>query len=195
MRELSLHILDVAENGITAGAGRIEIRVQENRGADRLTITVRDNGRGMPPEKASNPEDPFITSRTTRRVGLGLSLLAAAARRCDGDVAVAATPGQGTEVKAHFRHSHIDRAPLGDVAGTLSMLILGNPHIDFVYAHTVDGEEFTLDTRELSDSGTDLNDPGTLRHLERWICDTLERMHRPPGAPDTEETTHAEADD
>jgi signal transduction histidine kinase len=85
MRELSLHILDVVENGITAGAGRIEIRVEESLTSDRLKITVRDNGPGMPPEKASNPEDPFITSRTTRRVGLGLSLLAAAARRCEGD--------------------------------------------------------------------------------------------------------------
>ncbi len=195
MRELSLHILDVVENGITAGAGRIEIRVEESRPADRLSIAVRDNGRGMPPEKAGNPEDPFITSRTTRRVGLGLSLLAAAARRCEGDLSVAAAPGRGTEVRAHFRHSHIDRAPLGDMAGTLSMLILGNPHIDFVYAHTVDGEELTLDTRELIDGGADLRDPGTLRQLERWIRDTLERMHRPPGASGTKESTHAETDD
>lgn len=195
MRELSLHILDIVENGITAGAGRIEIRVEEDRRTDRFSITVGDNGPGMPPEKAGNPEDPFITSRTTRRVGLGLSLLAAAARRCEGELTVAATPGQGTEVKARFRHSHIDRAPLGDAAGTLSMLILGNPHIDFVYVHTVDGEEFSLDTRELIEGGADLADPATLRRLEQWIRDTLERMHRSSGAPRSEEATHAETDD
>lgn len=191
MRELSLHILDVVENGITAGADRIEIRVEESLTTDRLKITVRDNGPGMPPEKASNPENPFITSRTTRRVGLGLSLLAAAARRCEGDLTVTAEAGRGTEVAAVFRHSHIDRAPLGDVAATLAMLILGNPHIDFAYAHTVDGNEFSLDTRELAEGGADFSDPGTVRQVEEWIRDTLVTMSRKHGR---EETTNAQAD-
>ncbi|MCU0559787.1 MAG: ATP-binding protein [Desulfobacterales bacterium] len=191
MRELSLHILDVVENGITAGAGRIEIRVEESLAADRLKLTVRDDGPGMPPEKASNPEDPFITSRTTRRVGLGLSLLAAAARRCEGDLTVAAEPGRGTEVAAVFRHSHIDRAPLGDVAATLAMLIIGNPHIDFAYSHTVDGDEFSLDTRELSEGGADLSDPGTVRLVEQGIREALATMNRNSGR---EETSHAQAD-
>jgi hypothetical protein len=195
MRELSLHILDVVENGITAGADRIEIRVKESLSADRLSITVRDNGRGMPPEKANHPEDPFITSRTTRRVGLGLSLLAAAARRCEGDLTVAAEPGRGTEVTAVFRHGHIDRAPLGDVATTLAMLIIGNPRIDFFYSHTVDGDEFSLDTRELTEAGAELSDAGTVRHVEQMIRDTLTRMRRSPGEPGTEETTNAQADD
>ncbi|MFO7709319.1 MAG: ATP-binding protein [Desulfobacterales bacterium] len=191
MRELSLHILDVVENGITAGAGRIEIRVEESLTADRLRIVVRDNGPGMPPEKASRPEDPFITSRTTRRVGLGLSLLAAAARRCEGGLTVTAEPGRGTEVSAVFRHSHIDRAPLGDVAATLAMLIIGNPHIDFVYSHTVDGGEFSLDTRELAEGGADLSDPGTVRQIEEWVRETLATMSRKHGR---EESTHAQAD-
>lgn len=191
MRELSLHILDIVENAITAGAGRIEIRVEESLAFDRLTITVRDNGPGMPAEKARHPEDPFITSRTTRRVGLGLSLLAAAARRCEGEFTVAATPGRGTEVAAVFRRSHIDRAPLGDVAATLAMLIIGNPRIDFVYSHTVDEDEFSLDTRELSDGGADLSDPGTVRHVEEWIRDALAAMYRIPG---TKETNHAQID-
>jgi anti-sigma regulatory factor (Ser/Thr protein kinase) len=195
MRELALHILDVVENGITAGADRIAIRVEESLKADRLEITVQDNGRGMPSEKANHPEDPFITTRTTRRVGLGLSLLAAAARRCEGDLTVASQPGRGTEVVARFRHGHIDRAPLGDVAATLAMLIIGNPHIDFVYAHTVDEDEFSLDTRELSDGGADLSDPGTIRQVEKWIRDTLATMRRNPGKTGTEEIGNAQADD
>lgn len=191
MRELSLHILDVVENGITAGAGRIEIRVEESLTTDRLKITVSDNGPGMPPAKASNPEDPFITSRTTRRVGLGLSLLAAAARRCEGDLTIAAKPGRGTEVAAVFRHGHIDRAPLGDMAATLSMLIIGNPHVDFAYSHTVDGDDFSLDTRELAEGGADLSDPGTVRQVEEWIRETLATMSRKHGR---KETTNAQAD-
>jgi hypothetical protein len=145
----------------------------------------------MPPEKASNPEDPFITSRTTRRVGLGLSLLAAAARRCEGDLTIAAEPGRGTDVAAVFRRSHIDRAPLGDVAATLATLIIGNPQVDFVYSHTVDGDEFSLDTRELSEGGADLSDPGTVRLVEQWIREALATMNRYPGR---EETTHAQTD-
>ena len=100
MRELSLHILDVVENGITAGGNCIWIEVEEDRKADQLKIVIRDNGRGMPVEKLQNINDPFVTSRTTRRVGLGLSLLAAAAERCEGALRVDTDPGKGTEVEA-----------------------------------------------------------------------------------------------
>ena len=112
MRELSLHILDLVENALTAGADRITVRVEESTATDRLSIRVQDNGKGMPEEKIRHLEDPFVTTRKTRRVGLGLSLLAAAARRCDGDLSVTAPPGRGTTVRADFRRSHIDLAPL-----------------------------------------------------------------------------------
>ena len=149
MRELSLHILDIAENGITAGADCIHILVEEARTEDLLTIKITDNGHGMPAEKIKKLTDPFVTSRTTRRVGLGLSLLAAAAERCEGKLAVKTGPDAGTEVEATFRYSHIDRAPVGDMAATITTLIMGNPQIDFVYTHIVDGKDFTMDTREL----------------------------------------------
>ena len=97
MRELSLHILDIAENGITAGADCIHIRVDEARTADLLTMEIIDNGRGMPTEKIEKLADPFVTTRTTRRVGLGLSLLAAAAERCEGRLSVQSEPGAGTK--------------------------------------------------------------------------------------------------
>lgn len=178
MRELSLHILDIVENGITAGGTCIWIQVEEDHQADQLKIVIRDNGRGMPLEKMQHIHDPFVTSRTTRRVGLGLSLLAAAAERCEGTLRVDATPGKGTEVEATFRHGHIDRAPLGDMAATLTTLIIGNPGIDFVYSHRIDGEEFSLDTREIRAEMEDLSlsDPMVVHHLTESIRSSLKAL-------------------
>lgn len=178
MRELSLHILDIAENGVTAGADCIQILINENRREDLLTLTVTDNGRGMPAEKLKNPTDPFITSRTTRRVGMGLSLLAAAAERCDGKLAIETEAGSGTRVTATFRYSHIDRAPVGDMAATITTLIMGNPRIDFVYRHIIDAEEFMLDTRDLKEGSEDnsLSDPVLLHHLTQSIRNSLNRL-------------------
>lgn len=178
MRELSLHILDVVENGITAGGNCIWIEVEEDRKADQLKIVIRDNGRGMPVEKLQNINDPFVTSRTTRRVGLGLSLLAAAAERCEGALRVDTDPGKGTEVQATFRHSHIDRAPLGDMATTVTTLIIGNPGIDFVYSHRIDGKEFSLDTREIRAEMEDLSlsDPVVIFHLTESIRSSLKEL-------------------
>jgi len=178
MRELSLHILDIVENGITAGGNCIWIEVDEARAKDNLTIVIRDNGRGMPPEKIQNINDPFITSRTTRRVGLGLSLLAAAAGRCEGTVRVDSQPGKGTEITATFRYRHIDRAPLGDMAATIGTLIIGNPGIDFVYSHRIDGKEFSLDTREIRTEIEDLSlsDPVVVHHLSESIRSALKAL-------------------
>ena len=175
MRELSLHILDIAENGITAGADCIYILVEEARTADLLTIKITDNGHGMPTEKVEKLTDPFVTSRTTRRVGLGLSLLAAAAERCEGRLRVKTEPGAGTEVRATFRYSHIDRAPVGDIAATITTLIMGNPQIEFVYTHIIEGEDFTLDTRELkAEMGhLSLTNPVVIHHLTASIRNSL----------------------
>ena len=178
MKELSLHILDIAENGITAGADCIEIRVEETLSNDRLEIMIVDNGRGMPPEKMASPDNPFITTRTTRRVGLGLSLLTTAAQRCEGDISVTSEPGQGTTVSAGFQHSHIDRAPLGDMAATLTTLIIGNPGVDFVYTHVIDGREFSLDTREIKAQMDDLSltDAVVIHHLGESIRNALKEL-------------------
>lgn len=197
MRELSLHILDVVENGITAGASCISIRVEESSAADLLRISVHDNGRGMPDRKIKRIEDPFVTTRTTRRVGLGLSLLAAAARRCDGGISVNTAPGQGTEVTATFRHSHIDRAPLGDMAGTLAMLVMGNPQVDFVYVHRLDDKEFAFDTREIKCElvGVDLSDPVVAAHLTESIRRSLNALAESDRESPTREAADGQADD
>ena len=178
MRELSLHILDIAENGITAGADEIHILAIEDHTADLLTIKIADNGRGMPAEKIEKLTDPFVTSRTTRRVGLGLSLLAAAAERCQGRLAVTTEPGAGTEVVATFRYSHIDRAPVGDMAATITTLMMGNPQIDFIYTHIINDEEFTLDTRELkAEMGNlSLTNPVVIHHLAASIRNSLGQL-------------------
>lgn len=178
MRELSLHILDIAENGITAGADCIHIFITEARSADRLKIVIRDNGRGLPPEKLNKITDPFVTTRTTRRVGLGLPLLAAAARRCDGDLTVDTKPDEGTEITATFKYSHIDRAPMGDIAATITTLIMGNPDIAFVYTHMIDGNDFSLDTREIKKEMPDLSltDPAVIHHLTNSIRSSLKQL-------------------
>ncbi len=149
MEDLSLHILDVAENGIRAGADLIELRVEEDLPADSLTVTVRDNGRGMDAEFLASVLDPFTTTRTTRKVGLGLSLFQQSAREADGDLSVNSAPGVGTTVHVFMSHGHIDRKPMGDMAATVITLIEGNPEVDFVYAHRKNGREYTLDTREI----------------------------------------------
>jgi len=149
MEDLSLHILDVAENGITAGARLIKITVEEDLKKDRLTIVVEDNGTGMKPDFLARVLDPFITTRTTRKVGLGLSLFQQSAQEAAGDLIIESTPGVGTKVTAFMSHSHIDRKPMGNMAETVITLIEGNPDIDFVYTHRKDEKEYVLDTREL----------------------------------------------
>lgn len=149
MEDLSLHILDVAENGIMAGADLVQITVTEDLGSDRLAITIEDNGRGMDAEFLRRVLDPFVTTRTTRKVGLGLSLFQQSAQEAGGDLRIESTPGKGTKVTAFMSHSHIDRKPMGNLAETLVTLIEGNPGVDFVYCHRKNGGEYLLDTREI----------------------------------------------
>jgi hypothetical protein len=152
MEDLALHILDIAQNAAEAGATLVQIDLDEDAEADLLTIRVRDNGRGMTPEAAAQALDPFYTTRTTRRVGLGLPLLAQAARAAGGRLALDSTPGQGTYVEAGFQLSHIDRAPVGDLQTTLLTLFAGWPEIDVVFRHTSMGREFVLSSADLREA-------------------------------------------
>lgn len=167
MKELSLHVLDVAENGISAGADHIAIEVIEDREQNRLTLHIADNGRGIPRDQIDRAIDPFYTSRTTRRVGMGLSLLNAAARQCGGHMWIDSETGKGTRIKAEFVHDHIDRAPLGDMAATMISLIMGSPGVDFEYRHESDGREFVLSTREVRAAlgGRPITDPEVFQYI------------------------------
>jgi len=149
MLELSMHILDIAQNSLRAGASRVEVRVREDREKDRLIIEVQDNGRGMPPEIVKRVGDPFYTTRPTRVAGLGVPLLKEAAEKCGGHLEVHSREGEGTRILAVFQLDHFDRAPLGDMGETLAILITGNPGVDFHYLHQVDEQTYRLDTREM----------------------------------------------
>ena len=177
MRELSLHILDALENAREAGASAVELIVEEDTAADRLAITIRDNGRGMSQAQLERIFDPFFTTRTTRHVGLGVPLFKAAAERCNGDLTVTSQPGRGTTLQATFQHSHIDRAPLGDVAGTLVVAILSGS-FDVHYVHGVDGQEFEFDTADVrAELGEiPLTHPAVRQWLQEFIAEGEEKL-------------------
>jgi hypothetical protein len=154
MREISLHLLDIAENSVAAGALNIRIEVHEDINNDILQASVEDDGRGMDAETAKSVLDPFYTTRTTRKVGLGIPLLKLAAEQSEGGLSLASQPGQGTRVEVTFRHSHIDRMPLGDLASTFLAVLVAYPHIHWIFNYRVtqaggEREEFTFDDTEL----------------------------------------------
>ena len=145
---MSLNVLDIAQNSIAAGASVITMTVEEDAGADRLTLSVEDNGCGMTSEQLERVRDPFYTTRTTRRVGMGLPLWKMAAEMTGGAMTVESAPGVGTTVTAVFGLSHIDRLPLGDLPQTMATLIGGSPEKDFRLEFDYDGARFAADTRE-----------------------------------------------
>jgi nitrogen fixation/metabolism regulation signal transduction histidine kinase len=146
MEDLSLHVLDIAENAIAAGAGRVVISINENEKRDLLTIRVSDDGRGMTDEELRRALDPFFTTKR-KRTGLGLALLAQTAGFCGGGVTIESVPKKGTKVAARMRHRHIDRPPLTKMTETLMMLVYGHPEIDFRYRHRRNGRLFTFNSR------------------------------------------------
>jgi hypothetical protein len=148
MTELSLNVLDIAQNSVKAEASLIEISVAADTCADSLIIEISDNGFGMNSEQLENVTDPFFTTRTTRKVGLGIPFFKDAAEITGGSFEISSAPGQGTYVKAKFGLSNIDRMPLGDMTETMLTLITFNDNIDFVYKFEIDGKSFILDTRE-----------------------------------------------
>ncbi len=148
MPEISLNILDVAENSTRAGATLVELTVHADNAADRLTVVIADNGCGMTEEQVARVTDPFFTSRTTRKVGLGVPFFKFAAESTGGSFTIESQPGVGTTVTAVFVLSHIDRMPLGDITGTIHQLVVYHPDTDFLYRYIYDQASFILDTRE-----------------------------------------------
>jgi anti-sigma regulatory factor (Ser/Thr protein kinase) len=175
VRELSLHILDIVENAVEAGARTVALTIVEDLDADRLTIRVTDDGRGMDAETLRRARDPFFTTRTTRHVGLGIPLLTAAAERCGGGLTIDSQPGRGTTLVATFQHSHIDRAPLGDLPGTLICVLMRDDELHLRYRHTVaeHGMEraFELNTVEIAEALDGL--PRSLPAVREWLSDFI----------------------
>jgi anti-sigma regulatory factor (Ser/Thr protein kinase) len=149
MEDLSLHILDIAENSVAAQASKIEIRLSEDEKKDVLFVEVIDNGVGMDEETQKRALDPFFTSKKVRRFGFGLSLLSESAKAANGHLSIKSEKGKGTRIRADFQYSHIDRKPLGDISQTIITLVIGNPDIDIIYVHKKDGRKYILDTRKI----------------------------------------------
>lgn len=179
MEDLALHILDIAQNSIEAGADTIRIEISEAPGEDRLEIKVSDNGKGMDRETLARAADPFFTTRGTRKVGLGLSLMAAAAQATGGRLSITSSRGEGTTVIAEFKLGHIDRAPIGDLETTLMVLLAGHPGIHILFRHRIGKRPFDLDSADLISSGIDVSTPSGLAALRRMLrkgeSDLIER--------------------
>lgn len=156
MKTLSDHILDIIENSAVAKATLIEIILTENKNDDLYTLEIGDNGCGMTKETALKALDPFYTSRTTRKVGLGLPLLKHNAEQSGGDLAILSELGKGTRVTARFGLTHIDRPALGDMAGVFLLSASGHPDIEFRYLHTTDDGSYSISSAELTDAAGDL---------------------------------------
>ena len=171
MRELSLNVLDIVQNSITANANLIEIELIEEINNDILKINIFDNGKGMTDEQIKSVTDPFYTTRTTRKIGLGIPLFKMAAEMSGGSFKIESTVGSGTKIYTSYIHSSIDRMPVGNINETVSMLIRMNPDIDFVYTQTFNEKSYSLDTRELREQLE--NVPLDTPEVIDWINDYL----------------------
>jgi len=175
MIELALHILDIAQNSLRADASLVEISVIEDMANDRLVIKIADDGCGMSEQEIIKALDPFYTTKKVRRFGLGLPMLKQAALQADGSFYIKSRPGKGTNLEVVFRHSHIDRQPLGDVAGSIIALILEKPEIDIIFIYKNDSCEFKLDTRQIRETleGIPLNNMDIIDFIRTSIMEGM----------------------
>lgn len=181
-----MHVLDLVQNSLEAGATRVEVEVVEDTAMDCLLLSVEDDGRGMSAETLNEISNPFYTTRTTRRVGLGIPLLLAAAQRCGGELRIESEPGRGTKVTATFQRSHIDRAPLGDMAETLLSVLLRERPVELHYRHRVDGRTFEFDTRAVKAElgGLSFSHPAVVNWLRGYLSEGIAELYE--GGADAE---------
>lgn len=178
MRTISDHILDIVQNSVKADATLIEIIVREFWNDDLYIVEIRDNGCGMTRETAMKALEPFFTSRTTRKVGLGLPLLRQNAEQSGGGVTIDSAPGKGTVVTATFGHSHIDRPSMGDIAGVFLLTVIGHPLITFIYRHITPKGEFSLSSDDLRETlgVVPLGDAAIMPAVRELIVNNLENI-------------------
>jgi hypothetical protein len=177
VREIALHLLDIAENSVAANAKNITIAVLEDIPGDRLKASVADDGRGMDAEMVARVMDPFVTSRTTRKVGLGIPLLKLAAESCEGSLKITSELGKGTCLEVEFKRSHIDRMPLGDMAATILNLVVAYPVIHWIFQYAaflvkeLPVDTFLFDDRPIKEELGDVpfTEPAVLSFLREYI--------------------------
>ena len=174
MKELSLHILDIVQNSLHAGADKIEVEVCENITENSFIITISDNGCGISEEKIANLLDPFYTTKN-KKTGLGIPLLKQHTEMAGGNFSIESKPGAGTKICATFEHNHLDRQPMGDIAKTISGLIRANPQVRFIYSHQINTNQFTLDTDEIENEleGLPINSKEVVNFIEDYIRENL----------------------
>ena len=177
MRELSLNVLDIAQNSVAANATLCEIEVIQSTRNNELFIGIYDNGKGMTKEQVKSVKDPFFTTRTTRKVGMGIPLFKMAAEMTGGTIDIESETGVGTKVRASFKTDHLDFTPLGDIIGTVVTLIQGlGQNIDLVFTHKSDVLDVSLDTRELRETlGSDI--PLSTPDVLVWITEFLKENY------------------
>jgi anti-sigma regulatory factor (Ser/Thr protein kinase) len=175
MLELAEHILDIAENSVRAGAKLIEISISEDSAQDLLTIEIADDGCGIKKEDLKKVLNPFFTTKTVRRVGLGLPLIASAAETTGGKMSLESTEGKGTKLTVTFHLRHVDRQPMGNISSVLITLIVGNSEVDFIYKHWCDGRQFIFDTRLIRQEIEDvpISHPEILKYIKGVIKEGL----------------------
>ncbi len=176
MRELSLHLLDIAENSAAANATCVTVLVEEDTGDDRLRMVVEDNGKGMSEAQAKAALTPYFTSRTTRKVGLGIPLLKEAAEACNGYLTLESQPGKGTRLEVVFQRSHIDRMPLGDLAGTFLTLLVGFPAVNWLLKYRMDDRNFEVDALQIKQEIGEIpiTEPGILSFVKEYLKSGIE---------------------
>lgn len=178
MKELALHILDISQNSVLAQATLVSLFICESDQENSLTITIEDNGQGVSKERQEAILDPFVTSRTTRKVGLGLPLFKAAAEQCEGRFEIKSKLGVGTRVVASFKKDHIDRVPLGNMADTIMTMVMSFGAVDLFYHHTYNKKSFTFDSREVKEvlECDSLNEAEILTWIRATINEELEMI-------------------
>ena len=177
MREIALHLLDIVQNSVTAGASHVDIRFSLDADG-MLEMCVRDDGKGMSPELLERVRSPFVTTRTTRKVGLGIPLLMQNAMASGGDVRLESEVGAGTTITARFHTGSIDCLPLGDLAETMATLIMGSPdHPEFILTCVSPAGETSFSTEEIRQAldGVSLAEP----EVVQWIHDSLQEELEP----------------
>lgn len=178
MKEIALNILDITQNSLKAGARNIRIQIREMEEPDLLEIYIEDDGSGMDPAILERIEDPYTTTRTTRKVGLGIPLLKYHAELCGGSLVIQSKPGSGTRVTAAFQLRHIDRQPLGDVSGVIRILLMSAEGVEIEYKHVTDLGDYSFSSKEVKQvlEIDSISDFKLLEQLREMISENLEEL-------------------
>lgn len=181
MIDLAMHLMDIAQNSVRAKAQNVEITFEEATDGELLVFSVKDDGCGMNDEQVKKLSDPFFTTCTTRKVGLGIPFLKMTAEQTGGSLNIASQEGEGTTIEAKYHTNHPDCLPLGDLAGYVTLLIRANPDIRILFAYRLGDEEFVLDSKELAEQGIDIQLPEMTSAIKEFVTENLKEIFKKRG--------------